>query len=142
MHRVVIFVHPRNLFPTFPNILKIEKILRFGFQYSETNLYEQISYYQSLLDVNEASKKFTIPSIPEMISAYDHLKEFVEKQLARSAYSVVDFDKIFSTSVQQTSAIVSVDEEEQVEFNFSDEELVSASNAANEKKKWKNSTKL
>ncbi|XP_043284344.1 DNA polymerase alpha catalytic subunit [Venturia canescens] len=94
--------------------------------YNETSLYEQINYFHRLLDVNEAGKKFTIPSIPEMISVYDHLKEFVEKQLARSAYSLVDLNWLFCSNFQKSLAVIPVNEEEEEEaqFDFSDDEMI------------------
>ena len=94
------------------------------FQYPETKLYNQISFFLHLVDLSKAPSNSLVGAAPGMISAYDVLKEFVENQLRRNAYSVVDLDRLFSfeTTSQITETTV-VEEADGSDYEVSDDEL-------------------
>ncbi|GAB0097436.1 DNA polymerase [Sergentomyia squamirostris] len=64
-------------------------------QYSETDLYTQLRYFQYIFDLNQPQyKKMKIT--PQVEDAYRELKETVDRFLGRSAYCVVNLGAIFS----------------------------------------------
>ncbi|XP_015123944.1 DNA polymerase alpha catalytic subunit [Diachasma alloeum] len=64
-------------------------------EFTETMLYEQFSFYMDCFDVGRHGKDLETPLTPEVIAAYDRLKQFVEKYLRKNAYSIVDLSKVF-----------------------------------------------
>lgn len=60
---------------------------------------------------------------PEMISAYDTLKEFIEKQLRRNAYSIVNLNTLFATSANVEISFAQLDEGSDYEVSDDDEVL-------------------
>lgn len=97
--------------------------------YSETKLYNQICFYLHIFDLNQPKcKHLKIQKSRMLISAYDSLKECVEKQLRRNAYSVVNLTKLFSNwdTNEQISSLVTtadLDELEEVEDELIYEEF-------------------
>ncbi|XP_055704301.1 DNA polymerase alpha catalytic subunit isoform X2 [Phlebotomus papatasi] len=64
-------------------------------QYSETDLYTQIRYFQYIFDLTQPQyKKMKIA--PQVEDAYQVLKETVDRFLGRSAYCIVNLGTIFS----------------------------------------------
>ncbi|XP_063979720.1 DNA polymerase alpha catalytic subunit [Diachasmimorpha longicaudata] len=62
---------------------------------TETMLYEQFNFYMDCFDFARHGKDLETPVTPEVIAAYDRLKQFVEKYLRKNAYSIVDLNKVF-----------------------------------------------
>ncbi|XP_054015194.1 DNA polymerase alpha catalytic subunit [Hylaeus anthracinus] len=66
--------------------------------FSETKLYNQMCFYLHLFDVSQSNYKNLLSQYPQsMRTAYDSLKEAMEKILRRNAFSVVCLDSIFSS---------------------------------------------
>ncbi|CAL7943529.1 unnamed protein product [Xylocopa violacea] len=64
--------------------------------FPEMKLYNQMSFYLYLFDVNQSAYKNLLHKYPQsMREAYDSLKEAVEKMLRRNAFSIVHLDSIF-----------------------------------------------
>ncbi|XP_024937834.1 DNA polymerase alpha catalytic subunit [Cephus cinctus] len=64
--------------------------------HSEIKLYNQFCFYRHMFNIHQPQYKcFVTPTTRGMISAYDALKEFVEMQLRRNAYSLVDLNVVF-----------------------------------------------
>uniref|UniRef100_A0A0C9QYY0 DNA polymerase n=1 Tax=Fopius arisanus TaxID=64838 RepID=A0A0C9QYY0_9HYME len=64
-------------------------------EFTETMLYDQFSFYLDCFDVGRHGKELETPLTPEVIAAYDRLKQFVERYLRKNAYSIVDLSKVF-----------------------------------------------
>lgn len=66
--------------------------------YSDVQLYNQLSYYHHIFDINQPQYKSILNSYSrEIISAYDTLRETIDKSLYCSAYSNIDLSAIFSS---------------------------------------------
>ncbi|XP_052867635.1 DNA polymerase alpha catalytic subunit [Anopheles cruzii] len=59
-------------------------------QYSETDLYKQLSYYHYMFDLDQYSPKMTKGLAPDVRNMYTALKETVERFQQRSKYGVVN----------------------------------------------------
>ncbi|XP_058793658.1 DNA polymerase alpha catalytic subunit [Phymastichus coffea] len=71
--------------------------------HKETELYNQLSFYLHLFTLDQAHLKSLKPTPQrELIFVYDHLKEFIEKQIQCNAYSVVDLTKLFWPNLQES----------------------------------------
>ncbi|KAI4480651.1 hypothetical protein M0804_010204 [Polistes exclamans] len=66
--------------------------------YSDIQLYNQLFYYHHIFEINQPQYKSILSSYSrEIISAYDTLRETVDKFLYSSAYSNIDLNAIFSS---------------------------------------------
>ncbi|XP_076636493.1 DNA polymerase alpha catalytic subunit isoform X2 [Colletes latitarsis] len=66
--------------------------------FSETKLYNQMCFYLHIFDVSQPKCKNLLSQYPQGIrTAYDSLKEAMEKILRRNAFSIVCLDAIFSS---------------------------------------------
>ncbi|XP_072935668.1 DNA polymerase alpha catalytic subunit [Epargyreus clarus] len=63
-------------------------------EYTEKDLYLQINFYLFLFDVNKHNTS-KIKISPQVLSAFNMLKELVEDWLSYSAYSVINLAKLF-----------------------------------------------
>ncbi|XP_058060283.1 DNA polymerase alpha catalytic subunit [Anopheles bellator] len=59
-------------------------------QYSETDLYKQLSYYHYMFDLDQYSPKMTKGLAPDVRNMYTALKETVERFQQRSKYGIVN----------------------------------------------------
>ncbi|XP_059612246.1 DNA polymerase alpha catalytic subunit [Phlebotomus argentipes] len=64
-------------------------------QYSETDLYTQIRYFQYIFDLSQPQYK-KLKITPQVEDTYRSLKETVDQFLGRSAYCIVNLGTIFS----------------------------------------------
>ncbi|XP_067613903.1 DNA polymerase alpha catalytic subunit [Eurosta solidaginis] len=64
-------------------------------QYSERNLYQQLSYFQYMFDLSKYQHKH-VPLTAETEAAYQLLFDTVNKQLEKSAFCTISLAKIFS----------------------------------------------
>uniref|UniRef100_W8BG20 DNA polymerase n=1 Tax=Ceratitis capitata TaxID=7213 RepID=W8BG20_CERCA len=64
-------------------------------QYSERNLYQQLSYFQYMFDLSRYQHKH-VPLTPETEAAYQVLFETVNLQLEKSAFCTISLGKLFS----------------------------------------------
>uniref|UniRef100_A0A182QH19 DNA polymerase n=1 Tax=Anopheles farauti TaxID=69004 RepID=A0A182QH19_9DIPT len=64
-------------------------------QYSETDLYNQLCYYQYMFDLEQHSAKLTKSLPPELRSVYGRLKETVDRFQQRSKYGVVNLSSFY-----------------------------------------------
>uniref|UniRef100_A0A182N602 DNA polymerase n=1 Tax=Anopheles dirus TaxID=7168 RepID=A0A182N602_9DIPT len=64
-------------------------------QYSETDLYNQLCYYQYMFDLEQYSAKLTKSLPPELRGVYARLKETVERFQQRSKYGVVNLSSFY-----------------------------------------------
>ncbi|XP_066584216.1 DNA polymerase alpha catalytic subunit [Prorops nasuta] len=93
---------------------------------SETELYNQIYYYFHLFDINQPNYKHLLSQCSrEMISAYETIKEFVEKLLKHNAYSIVDLDQVFGDMHIKTDEPISLEiTEEMAEFQLTFDQTI------------------
>ncbi|XP_035899840.1 DNA polymerase alpha catalytic subunit [Anopheles stephensi] len=64
-------------------------------QYSETDLYNQLCYYQYMFDLEQYSAKLTKALSPDIRNMYSRLKETVERFQQRSKYGVVNLSNFY-----------------------------------------------
>uniref|UniRef100_A0A0K8W209 DNA polymerase n=2 Tax=Bactrocera latifrons TaxID=174628 RepID=A0A0K8W209_BACLA len=64
-------------------------------QYSERNLYQQLSYFQYMFDLSKYQHKH-VPLTPETEAAYQMLFDTVNQQLEKSAFCTISLGKLFS----------------------------------------------
>ncbi|XP_017466607.1 PREDICTED: DNA polymerase alpha catalytic subunit [Rhagoletis zephyria] len=65
-------------------------------QYSERNLYQQLSYFQYMFDLSKYQHKH-VPLTPETEAAYQTLVDTVNQQLEKSAFCTISLGKLFSS---------------------------------------------
>ncbi|XP_046595770.1 DNA polymerase alpha catalytic subunit [Neodiprion lecontei] len=87
---------PQQIFGIHPVCDLCQKCVMYRI-YTETQLYNQISYYHHILDINKPTYKHLGSQLStDVRNAYNILREFVEKQLRSSAYSIVNLTQLFS----------------------------------------------
>uniref|UniRef100_A0A182S8W7 DNA-directed DNA polymerase n=1 Tax=Anopheles maculatus TaxID=74869 RepID=A0A182S8W7_9DIPT len=64
-------------------------------QYSETDLYNQLCYYQYMFDLEQYSARLTKALSPDIRNMYNRLKETVERFQQRSKYGVVNLSNFY-----------------------------------------------
>uniref|UniRef100_A0A182J684 DNA polymerase n=1 Tax=Anopheles atroparvus TaxID=41427 RepID=A0A182J684_ANOAO len=64
-------------------------------QYSETDLYKQLCYYNYMFDLEQYSAKFTKALSPDTRNMYTRLKETVDRFQQRSKYGVVSLSTLY-----------------------------------------------
>ncbi|XP_050068065.1 DNA polymerase alpha catalytic subunit [Anopheles maculipalpis] len=64
-------------------------------QYSETDLYNQLCYYQYMFDLDQYSAKLTKALSPDIRNMYNRLKETVDRFHKRSKYGVVNLSNFY-----------------------------------------------
>ncbi|KFB40762.1 AGAP001929-PA-like protein [Anopheles sinensis] len=64
-------------------------------QYSETDLYKQLCYYNYMFDLEQYSAKFTKSLAPDIRNMYARLKETVDRFQQRSKYGVVNLSTLY-----------------------------------------------
>lgn len=84
---------PHHFVGGHPLCRQCEKGLMFR-DYTERDLYLQINFYGFLFDVNKHNTAKQRLS-PQIVSAFQALKEIVEDCLSRSAYSIINLSKLF-----------------------------------------------
>ncbi|XP_054745886.1 DNA polymerase alpha catalytic subunit [Anastrepha obliqua] len=65
-------------------------------QYSERNLYQQLSYFQYMFDLSKYQHKH-VPLTPETEAAYQTLVDTVNEKLGKSAFCTISLGKLFSS---------------------------------------------
>ncbi|XP_013098926.1 DNA polymerase alpha catalytic subunit [Stomoxys calcitrans] len=64
-------------------------------QYTERDLYNQLSYFQYMFDLSKHQHK-NVTISPEVAAAYHVLRETVDQQLEKSAYCTIALSKLFA----------------------------------------------
>lgn len=67
----------------------------FWLQYSEKDLYTQLSFFKYIFDISKAQHT-GVKIDPTICNAYGILQEHVEQILSQSAYSVINLTKLFN----------------------------------------------
>ncbi|XP_012251179.2 DNA polymerase alpha catalytic subunit isoform X2 [Athalia rosae] len=113
---------PQQFFGGHPVCSLCQKCIMFR-TYTETQLYNQMSYYLYIFDLNQPKYENLVSQLSaDVRHAYNTLKEFVEKQLQSSAYANVDLTRVFSyLDSNWTKTKVLQDQRRLAHILFSDE---------------------
>ncbi|XP_039745237.1 DNA polymerase alpha catalytic subunit [Pararge aegeria] len=83
---------PQSFASGYPLCRQCEKGVMFR-EYTEKDVYLQINFFLFLFDLNKNASKSKVA--PQIVAAYQVLKEMVEDVLAHSAYSIINLSKLF-----------------------------------------------
>ncbi|KAJ0181362.1 hypothetical protein K1T71_003447 [Dendrolimus kikuchii] len=84
---------PQTFAGGYPLCRQCEKGVMFR-EYTEKDLYLQINFFLFLFDLNKNNATKTKVS-PQIVSAFQILKEMIEDSLSHSAYATIDLSKLF-----------------------------------------------
>ncbi|XP_037300850.1 DNA polymerase alpha catalytic subunit [Manduca sexta] len=85
---------PQTFAGGYPLCRQCEKGVMFR-EYTEKDLYLQINFFLYIFDLSKSNSTAKIRIPPEIVSAFQILKEMVADCLAHSAYSIINLSKLF-----------------------------------------------